>query len=81
LLIVDGKDEQVKRAGELSNEYALRAKRVEEVNSWDELRIKLQKYGTIERLVLFVRGTPGSLAIGGVHKCLSTVAKEGKTTA
>jgi len=83
LMIVDGTDVQqdVTRRDDIFSQFAkytLERAQLVRVNSWEEFLNTLQKYESIDRLVIYSHSVPGTIGIAGEFKNLSTLAQEYK---
>ena len=58
--------------------YSLEGAQLIRVNSWGEFLKILQKYESIDRLVIYTHSVPGTVGIAGDYRSLSTLAQEYK---
>jgi hypothetical protein len=74
LLITDPSDANWQQYTDAYAKYVLKGAEKRNVNSWEELSVELHKYQSIEQVVLYFHGTPGSLIIGGDPRDLDKVS-------
>ncbi len=76
LLVTNDYDDKLYDSAKLYAKYPLKGAKIRKVGSWAELAKLLSEYKNVDRLIIYLHGTPGALLLGGVHEELDGVGEK-----